>query len=250
MERTRQDAAKEWWKSYRWVAPKRCPCTGKKNSHGFGAYCAAWESKLDPEQTPWCYTTDSCPLARAKGSFGMKYLSCKRAGPARSSGGGIWPFSGRRLAAGGNAAAQSRKSRHRAAEEKLRDDLLRKARRSGKFYMLLSAKTQTNVRVELPPAENAMIAHASRSDSFAASAIFAQMPQGRILAIGTNAYLTLCKPGPAAFRFDGANEPEAHADSWPRVCSAVEKRDENMMLLRRPLGNATEFFVQQLGRAS
>ena len=28
--------------------------------------CKAWEEKLAPHQTPWCYVADSCPLVRVR----------------------------------------------------------------------------------------------------------------------------------------------------------------------------------------
>lgn len=60
-----------------WKAPAECPCSGWKSKLGFGGYCKAWEEKLAPHQTPWCYVADSCPLAeKKKGSFGRKHIDC------------------------------------------------------------------------------------------------------------------------------------------------------------------------------
>jgi hypothetical protein len=60
-----------------WKAPADCPCSGWKSKLGFGGYCKAWEEKLAPHQTPWCYVADSCALAeKKKGSFGRKHMDC------------------------------------------------------------------------------------------------------------------------------------------------------------------------------
>ena len=58
-------------------APKECPCSGWKSRLGFGGHCKAWEEKLAPHQTPWCYVAESCALAeKKKGSFGRKHIDC------------------------------------------------------------------------------------------------------------------------------------------------------------------------------
>ena len=60
-----------------WKAPADCPCSGWKSKLGFGGSCKAWEEKLAPHQTPWCYVADSCALAeKKKGSFGRKHMDC------------------------------------------------------------------------------------------------------------------------------------------------------------------------------
>ena len=43
----------------KWKAPADCPCSGWKSKLGFGGYCKAWEEKLAPHQTPWCYVADN-----------------------------------------------------------------------------------------------------------------------------------------------------------------------------------------------
>ena len=43
-----------------------CQCTGYNNSHGFGPYCKAWEEKIAPHQTPWCYVFDNCSSATSR----------------------------------------------------------------------------------------------------------------------------------------------------------------------------------------
>ena len=61
----------------KWQAPKECPCSGWQSKLGFGGSCKAWEEKLAPHQTPWCYVADSCALAeKKKGSFGRKHMDC------------------------------------------------------------------------------------------------------------------------------------------------------------------------------
>jgi hypothetical protein len=61
----------------KWRAPKECPCSGWSSKLGFGASCKAWEEKIAPHQTPWCYVADSCALAeKKKGSFGRKHIDC------------------------------------------------------------------------------------------------------------------------------------------------------------------------------
>ena len=54
-----------------------CACTGHSNSHGFGAYCKAWEARLEPGQTPWCYVAQGCAAAdKRRGSFGTWHVDC------------------------------------------------------------------------------------------------------------------------------------------------------------------------------
>ena len=54
-----------------------CACSGYSSRHGFGAYCKAWESALDPAQTPWCYVSASCALPGVRrGSFGQPHIDC------------------------------------------------------------------------------------------------------------------------------------------------------------------------------
>ena len=104
----------------KWVAPASCTCSGFSNSHGFGAYCKAWESHLPGGefQMPWCYVNDQCKVGpgRRRGNFGKQHVDCVLQAPgsggqsgkaSSSSAPGLFSklFGGRRLSAA--AAAPS-----------------------------------------------------------------------------------------------------------------------------------------------
>lgn len=70
------------------VAPAGCRCSGFSNSHGFGAFCKAWEAHLPggEGQKPWCYVDDACEKGRVstkrkRGSFGKSYADCDMVTP-------------------------------------------------------------------------------------------------------------------------------------------------------------------------
>ena len=61
-----------------WQAPAGCACSGYSSKLGYGASCKAWEEKIAPHQTPWCYVHNNCTLAeRRKGSFGHRHIDCE-----------------------------------------------------------------------------------------------------------------------------------------------------------------------------
>jgi len=152
-----------WVRRYNWLPPTGCLCSGFANSHGFGAYCAAWESSLEPDQTPWCYVSDSCASGEA-GSFNHKHADC-----ARGEKKGLFSvFTGRRRlderepAATGPArtsadvdrAAQysrSRRVRKFARLEAARRDSEALERRASQYVMFLSEETGGFLSADLPP---------------------------------------------------------------------------------------------------
>ena len=59
-----------------------CPCTGRSNPHGYGAWCKRWEV---PGQRPWCYVAAECPSPHPLGDYG-RFDECPT-GDAHDGGG-------------------------------------------------------------------------------------------------------------------------------------------------------------------
>ena len=64
------------------VSDHGCPCTGKSNPHGYGAWCKRWEV---PGQRPWCYVAAECPSPHPLGDYG-RFDECPT-GDAHDGGG-------------------------------------------------------------------------------------------------------------------------------------------------------------------
>lgn len=72
------------------VSEHGCPCNGKSNPHGYGAYCKRWEI---PTQRPWCYVDVSCPSPHPVGDYG-RFDECRvdeGEGGGAMGGGGMGP---------------------------------------------------------------------------------------------------------------------------------------------------------------
>ena len=64
------------------VSDHGCPCTGRSNPHGYGAWCKRWEV---PGQRPWCYVAAECPSPHPLGDYG-RFDECPT-GDAHDGGG-------------------------------------------------------------------------------------------------------------------------------------------------------------------
>ena len=86
---TAEDAAPPTNPAWR-ASEHGCPCNGKSNPHGYGAYCKRWEI---PTQRPWCYVDVSCPSPHPVGDYG-RFDECRvdeGEGGGAMGGGGMGP---------------------------------------------------------------------------------------------------------------------------------------------------------------
>jgi hypothetical protein len=207
-----------------WIAPNGCNCSGHSNKHGYGASCKAWEEHLAPGQTPWCYTHAACASElKRRGSFGHHVLDCvpnyasapppsllppppKRPPPPPPS------PSPRPL------AKRDRKLRKQAAHEEATTWLLSVAETHGNYFALVSETTGGFVAVHPPPHKEALVA-AAREDGLSTASMFAQLPSGHVLALGSRSLLGLCAEA---------------GTSAPLVCTGYREkmRDPHRKLLR------------------
>ena len=279
-----------WQLAHEWGPPEGCKCSGFSNRHGFGAHCAAWESKHAPAQTPWCYVNAECPAVGRSGSFGRAYANCVAIGPRRSTTAALKgvgapaavnsPLLSRRLdeasASGPHRARRPNKRQKGAArlggarvsalireEQSLLRDL---AGAEVRYVALISAVSSAYLAVEMPPHRLALQLHA-KSDALSLANIFAQLPAGRLVALGTNAYLAVCEPLPppnyAPWLMPGheregqggvnlAHPPPKPAarPGAPAVCSGYKesRKELHYTLLRAHRGsNASQFRVRVVG---
>ena len=130
----------------------------------------------------------------------------------------------------------------------------------------VSEATAAYLSVEFPPHARALQLHAT-SNRLALSNLFALLPGGRVMALGTNALLALCAPvaadeaqyAPPAIGEDGlAPKPAAESagplprppSDAPTVCTGrhARKGDPHYHLLRSLAGltNTSAFEIQRV----
>ncbi len=172
-----------------------CNCSGKSNSHGYGASCRSWEYDGQP---PWCYVEPSCKGAEAdmwsrvqRGSFGMPYEDCieRETRPAEA-----WPSASAGLDAP-PAAAPSELGREfgrrlQQAPPRLAKMLASKPE-AERYIALISLHSHGFMAVEPPPHREALRLTA-RSDELSVRAIFSSFEQTHlVLSLATNSLLNL-----------------------------------------------------------
>lgn len=212
-----------------WGTPSKCACTGYSNKHGYGAYCKAWEV---PEQTPWCYIGEGCPLpASGLGTFKHRFLECSQ----KPSASWIGSLVGRRLEDLLSTAAahpppppkpksvgisHKAKRKSSASKKTAASSLLHKRLQDGLGFIfdvrqfalrknavglphlaLRSLLTNGFVAAAPPPHPHELFLNA-QAEALTSEAVFAVQQRGQggpVLSHGLGAYLNLCQvEAPAA----------------------------------------------------
>ena len=113
------------------------------------------------------------------------------------------------------------------------------------FWTLVSTATEGFLTVEPPPHKLALLVHA-RTDELSLRAVFAVMPSGALMALGTNSLLNLCAP----HGWDGVElVPGAEKQKAPLICAGEEAgagHDQSHRLLLRTPTPTARFTVERM----